>query len=252
MRRIALISVYNKTGIVDFAQELYNLGWWFVSSGGTARELRGNNLPVVGVSGLSGFPEILDGRVKTLVPQVHAGLLAEEKEQHLWELKRLGCLWIDLLCVDFYPLEEETKRPGATLDSVLEKTDIGGPTMARSAAKGGRIVIVSPEDRKSFLILNLKKHKGAEDAYYKLDLIQEVANAAENLHDCYRTMSFLANRVDSEYFAMLAADSLENFWTSPLVIKINLGKLESKPELVSNQITEASQEWIDEQKKGDK
>lgn len=145
MEKNAILSVYHKTGIVEFARELVDLGWRIFSSGGTAKALCEAKIPVTDVADLTGLPSILGHRVVTLVPQIHGGLLATE--EHREELRQLGYPWIDLACVDLYPLKEEVHRPGATRESVIEKTDIGGPTLIRSAAKGRRIVVVDPRDR---------------------------------------------------------------------------------------------------------
>ncbi|HDY73006.1 MAG TPA: hypothetical protein ENH86_00330 [Candidatus Jorgensenbacteria bacterium] len=144
-KKNAILSVFDKTGIVEFAQELVSLDWKIFSSSGTARVLHEGGIPVTDVSKITGLAPILDHRVATLAPQIHGGLLAMEK--HLQELKKLGYPWIDLVCVDLYPLKEEICRPGATLESVLEKTDIGGPTLLRSGAKGRRIVVIGSSDR---------------------------------------------------------------------------------------------------------
>ncbi len=144
MGRIALLSVSDKTGIVEFAGDLIALKWVIVSTGGTAEVIRDAGLAVTDIAEISGVPAILGDRVKTLVPHVHGGLLAMESQRA--ELHELVYPWIDLLCVNFYPLEEETMREGATRESVIEATDIGGPAMARSAAKGRRIPIVDPAD----------------------------------------------------------------------------------------------------------
>lgn len=141
----ALLSVYDKTGIVEFAQDLVALGWNIISSGGTASVLREAQIQVTDVAELTGLPAVLGHRVVTLAPQIHGGLLATEAQEE--ELRQLGWPWIDLACVDLYPLKEETRREGATQASVIEMTDIGGPTMIRSAAKGRRIVIADPGDR---------------------------------------------------------------------------------------------------------
>jgi len=142
---IALISVFNKDGIDTFARGLVDLGWGLISSGGTARVLNEVGLPVTDVAEISGLPAVLGHRVVTLVPQIHGGLLATEDQRQ--ELDELGYPWIDLCCVDFYPLKQAIEDPNATEMSVIEKTDIGGPTMVRSAAKGRRVVVVDPADR---------------------------------------------------------------------------------------------------------
>jgi phosphoribosylaminoimidazolecarboxamide formyltransferase / IMP cyclohydrolase len=143
-KKNALISVYRKEGVGDFAQELVNLGWRIFSSGGTAKALAKAKIPVTDVAELSGFAPILGHRVVTLTPQVHGGLLATEEQED--ELYELGFPWIDLVCVDLYPLKKEISSPESTPESVIEKTDIGGPTIIRSAAKGGRIVIADKYD----------------------------------------------------------------------------------------------------------
>jgi phosphoribosylaminoimidazolecarboxamide formyltransferase / IMP cyclohydrolase len=160
MERNALLSVYDKTGIVEFARELISLGWRIISSGGTARELSSAGLPVTDVCEISGMPPVLRHRVVTLVPQIHGGLLAEEQDRD--ELAELGYPWIDLVCVDLYPLGEETRQPDATRESVIEKTDIGGPTLLRSAAKGRRIVIADPSDR-AYVLSWLKEGEQCSD-----------------------------------------------------------------------------------------
>ncbi len=145
-KRTALLSVYSKAGIVEFARELVRLGWDILASGGTAKVLQEAKVPVRDVAELVGKP-ILKHRVVTLSREVHAGLLATTTQIDLEELESLGIPFIDLVCVDLYPLAEEIFRFGSTCESVIEKTDIGGPTMLRSAAKGRRIVIVDPGDR---------------------------------------------------------------------------------------------------------
>lgn len=147
IQKTALISVYNKEGIADFAKELINLGWKIISSGGTAKHLAEAGIPVTDVAEITGMPAILSHRVATLHPKIHGGLLALDTPEHLAELEKYEIPWIDMVCVDLYPLEEETKNPNATRESVIEKTDIGGPTMIRSAAKGRRITICDIQDR---------------------------------------------------------------------------------------------------------
>lgn len=152
MGRTALLSVYDKTGIVEFASGLAGLGWSLYSSGGTARVLADAGLPVTDVADLVGGGAILGHRVVTLSREVHAGLLARPVPEDLAELEALGIPFIDLVCVDLYPLAEEVAKPGATEESVINKTDIGGPTMLRSAAKGRRIVVADPAQRPEVLI----------------------------------------------------------------------------------------------------
>src|SRR3989344_6010579 len=146
-QKIALISVYNKEGIADFAKSLVDLGWKIISSGGTAKHLSDAGILVTDVAEITGMPAILSHRVVTLHPKIHGGLLALDTPEHLAELEKYEIPWIDLVCCDLYPLEEEVRNPSATRDSVIEKTDIGGPTMLRSGAKGGRITISDSGDR---------------------------------------------------------------------------------------------------------
>lgn len=144
---VALLSVYDKTGIVEFARELIRLGFRLLSSGGTAAALREADVPVTDVAEITGQEPVLGHRVVTLAPQIHGGLLALPTEDHLAELEQMGAPWIDLVCCDFYPLEAVIAKPDATVESVIEATDIGGPTMVRSAVKGRRIVICDASDR---------------------------------------------------------------------------------------------------------
>ena len=150
-KRTALISVYDKDGIADFARELISLGFTIYASGGTATHLAQSSIEVTDIAMLIGGEAILGHRVVTLSREVHAGLLARDIQEDLDELVHLGIPRIDLVCVDLYPLEEEIAKEGSTLESVIEKTDIGGPTMIRSAAKGQRIVICDPKDRHKVL-----------------------------------------------------------------------------------------------------
>lgn len=149
--RVALLSVFDKTGIVEFARALINLGWRIIASGGTAKKLIEEGVEVQDVAILVGGGAILGHRVVTLSREIHAGLIGTRSEADLAELGKLGIPYIDLVCIDLYPLAEEITRPGSTRESVIEKTDIGGLTMLRSAAKGRRIVIADPADREVVL-----------------------------------------------------------------------------------------------------
>ena len=137
----ALLSVSDKTGIVEFARALHALGIALVSTGGTARLLADAGLPVREVAGLTGFPEMLDGRVKTLHPAVHGGLLARrDLPEHMAALAAHGIATIDLLVVNLYPFEQTVASTGCTLENAIENIDIGGPAMVRSAAKNWKDV----------------------------------------------------------------------------------------------------------------
>jgi phosphoribosylaminoimidazolecarboxamide formyltransferase/IMP cyclohydrolase len=138
----ALISVSNKDGVIEFARGLAELGVEIVSTGGTAKTLREAGVPVTYISDVTGFPEILDGRVKTLHPAVHGGILARRNSDHLGQLEKHGITPIDLVVVNLYPFRETIAKPGVTLEEAIENIDIGGPSMLRSAAKNHRYVLV--------------------------------------------------------------------------------------------------------------
>src|SRR5580765_7754567 len=145
----ALISVFDKTGLVPFAQTLARAGVEIISTGGTAKALREAGLKVTDLSAYTGYPEMLDGRVKTLHPKIHGGLLfVRENSAHREAVKQHGIEPIDLVVVNLYPFEQTIARPNVTLEEAIENIDIGGPSMLRSAAKNhdAVTVIVDPQD----------------------------------------------------------------------------------------------------------
>ncbi len=149
MKKRALVSVSDKTGVVDFCKRLSACGYEIVSTGGTAKALTDAGLPVVGISDVTGFPECLDGRVKTLHPAVHAGLLAmRSNPEHMSQLEKLGINTIDIVVVNLYPFKATISKPGVTFADAVENIDIGGPTMIRAAAKNYQdvAVVVDPRD----------------------------------------------------------------------------------------------------------
>jgi len=145
---IALISVYHKKGIETVAQKLKDKGWKIISTGGTAEYLKKHHVDVIEISDLTQFPEILDGRVKTLHPLVFAPILAKKIDHHLQQLKQLDTSKIDLVMVNFYPFEDALKEKQKGIDYMVENIDIGGPSMVRAAAKNfmATIVVVDQED----------------------------------------------------------------------------------------------------------
>jgi phosphoribosylaminoimidazolecarboxamide formyltransferase / IMP cyclohydrolase len=150
----ALISVSDKTGVVELAQGLAKLGYRILSTGGTAKLLAESGVAVTEVADYTGFPEILDGRVKTLNPRVHAGLLARrDVPQHMAAMATHGIEPIDILCVNLYPFEQTVARPDCTFDEAVENIDIGGPAMLRAAAKnhGSVAVLIDPADYPALL-----------------------------------------------------------------------------------------------------
>jgi len=157
--KCALISVYDKTGIIDFAKEFNKLGIEIIATGGTARLLKKNNIPVKHVSDVTEFPEILNGRLKTEHPKLMGGILAlRDNKQHMNELKKLDIKPVDMVVSNLYPFEKVTSREGVDLKEALENIDIGGPNMIRAAAKNFKnvVVIVNP-DRYDQVIEELKK-----------------------------------------------------------------------------------------------
>jgi phosphoribosylaminoimidazolecarboxamide formyltransferase / IMP cyclohydrolase len=149
MRRRALLSVSDKTGLAEFARGLAALGWELLSTGGTARALGDAGIPYTPVEQVTGFPEMMDGRVKTLHPAIHGGILADRsKPEHLEALRNQGFSPIDLVVVNLYPFRETVAKPDVTLLEAVENIDIGGPAMVRAAAKNFLhvAIVTSPED----------------------------------------------------------------------------------------------------------
>jgi phosphoribosylaminoimidazolecarboxamide formyltransferase/IMP cyclohydrolase len=156
----ALISVTDKSGIVDFAKELEALGIEIVSTGGTARILREGGVKVVDVSELTGFPEILGGRVKTLHPKIHGGILFKrDDEEHVKTIKEQGIKPIDLVVVNLYAFDKVVKEKG-DLDTAIENIDIGGPTLLRASAKNFKYVTVVVDPADYPLVLSEIKAQG--------------------------------------------------------------------------------------------
>jgi len=158
----ALISVSDKTGIVDFAKELIEIGYEIVSTGGTANVLKKSKVPVIDIDEVTDFPEMLDGRVKTLHPKIHAGLLAlRENSEHIDTIKKHNINLIDLVVVNLYPFEQTVAKPDVTPKEAIENIDIGGPSMIRSAAKNFQSVgvVTDPNDYDKILD-ELKKNQG--------------------------------------------------------------------------------------------
>lgn len=172
----ALLSVSDKTGILDFARGLHEAGVDLLSTGGTAKAIRDAGIPVRDISEFTGFPEMLDGRVKTLHPNVHAGLLyLRGNEEHEATMKEHGLEPIDLVCVNLYPFEATVAKPDVTFEDAIENIDIGGPTMLRSAAKNMKFVTVvtDPADY-SRVLGEMKENEGATTESFRLRLGQKV------------------------------------------------------------------------------
>ena len=169
----AIISVSDKSGVVDFARGLKELGIEIFSTGGTKKSLEAAGVKIHSVSELTGFPEILDGRVKTLHPAVHGGILARrDLPQHLSQLAQNRIEPIDMVVVNLYPFVETVSKAEVSLEEALENIDIGGPSMIRSAAKNfpSVLVVVDPGDYEAIL---QKLRQGNIDAEYRKQLAQK-------------------------------------------------------------------------------
>ena len=154
MAKRALVSVSDKTGLVAFVQGLQNAGWEIIATGGTQKLLEDSGIKTIGISEVTGFPEICDGRVKTLHPKVHGGLLARrDEESHLQALRENGIEFIDMVCVNLYPFRQTIAKEGVSMADAIENIDIGGPSMLRSAAKNYNdvTVVCDPADYDTIL-----------------------------------------------------------------------------------------------------
>ena len=181
--RRALLSVSDKIGLADFATRLHQeFGVELISTGGTAKYLRELGLPVTDVSQVTGFPEMMDGRVKTLHPSIHGALLAlRDNPEHLESMKQHGITPIDLVCINLYPFRQTIGKPGVTFEEAIENIDIGGPSMIRSAAKNHRFVlVVTSPDRYEKVLGDLREHKGQSCGKHRLKQAQRAfAHTAE-------------------------------------------------------------------------
>ncbi|HEY7088952.1 MAG TPA: bifunctional phosphoribosylaminoimidazolecarboxamide formyltransferase/IMP cyclohydrolase [Tepidisphaeraceae bacterium] len=179
----ALLSVSDKTGLAEFATALHeDFGIELISTGGTAKFLRDQKLPVTDVSQVTGFPEMMDGRIKTLHPLIHGGLLSlRDNPEHMAAMQKHGIKPIDLVCINLYPFEQTIRKPNVTFEEAIENIDIGGPAMIRSAAKNHRFVLVvtSPE-RYEKVLGDLQEHKGSSCGKHRLKQAQRAfAHTAE-------------------------------------------------------------------------
>lgn len=167
----ALVSVSDKTGLVDFVKGLVDLGWEIIATGGTQKLLEKEGVKTIGISEVTGFPEILDGRVKTLHPKVHGGILARrDVPAHMETLKENEVETIDLVCVNLYPFKQTIAKEGVTLEDAIENIDIGGPSMVRSAAKNWRdvTIVCNPSDYDTVLAELRENGKTSPETRLKL------------------------------------------------------------------------------------
>ena len=176
MKKRALISLTDKTGIVEFAKILTENGYEIISTGGTEKVLKNGGIEVINISDVTGFPECLDGRVKTLDPKIHAGILAmRENPDHMAQLEKLNVGTIDMVIVNLYPFKQTIlKEPPVSLEEAIENIDIGGPTMLRSAAKNWQDVVVIVDPKDYDIIAGQIKNGGIVDKETKLKLAYKV------------------------------------------------------------------------------
>ncbi len=172
--RRAIVSVSDKRGLVEFAQGLARHGVEILSTGGTAKQLAEAGITTVAVSDYTGAPEILNGRVKTLHPKIHGGLLARPTDEHRAELAEQGIGEIDLVCVNLYPFEQTIAKEGVTFEDAIENIDIGGPTMVRASAKNcERVAVVVDPDDYPALLAKMDANDGALDRDTRIDLAKK-------------------------------------------------------------------------------
>lgn len=157
----ALISVYDKTGIVEFSKELVKMGWEIVSTGGTAKKLEEEGIKVIDIYSITNFPECFDGRVKTLHPRIHGGLLAlRDNESHIKTMEELSIKPIDIVVNNLYPFKQTVLKEGVSHEEIIENIDIGGPSMLRAAAKNYRLVTVVVDPRDYDTVIDQLKNNG--------------------------------------------------------------------------------------------
>ncbi|MDY2685630.1 MAG: IMP cyclohydrolase [Selenomonadaceae bacterium] len=170
----ALVSVSDKTGVVDFARKLHEAGIEIISTGGTMKAIQDAGIPVTYVSDVTGFPEILNGRVKTLNPYIHGGILAmRDNPEHVREMKEHNIKGIDLVVCNLYPFKETISKPGVTLDEAIENIDIGGPAMTRAAAKNFKYVTIVTNPSRYDAVAEQIAKTGEVDARTRMELAQE-------------------------------------------------------------------------------
>ena len=175
MKKRAFLSVSDKTGIVEFAKDLVDLGYEVISTGGTQRAIGEAGVPVTNVSDITGFPECLDGRVKTLHPAVHAGILfMRDNPSHVKQMEELGIAPIDIVAVNLYPFLETIKKTGVSFEEAIENIDIGGPTMLRAAAKNHKDVAVIVDASDYARVIGCLREEGEVSYEVKRDLCKKV------------------------------------------------------------------------------
>ena len=184
----ALVSVSDKTGLVEFVQGLVDLGWEIIATGGTQKLLESKGVKTIGISEVTGFPEICDGRVKTLHPKVHGGILARrDVPAHMETLKENGIETIELVCVNLYPFRQTIAKEGVTLEDAIENIDIGGPSMVRSAAKNWRDVTIVCDPNDYGTVLAELREKGCTSPETRLKLSAKAYTHTAEYDACIAT-----------------------------------------------------------------
>ena len=205
----ALVSVSDKTGLVEFVQGLVDCGYEIISTGGTKKALEAAGIHPIGISDVTGFPEIMDGRVKTLHPKVHGALLCvRSNPDHVRQLQELGIEYIDLVCVNLYPFKETVLKPGVTHEEIIENIDIGGPSMIRSAAKNFKDVLIVTDPKDYDNVLDAIKNDTTD-----FDFRMNLAYKAFSMTGAYDAMI-------SRYFADQVGDQF------PDTLNLSLKKVE--------------------------
>ncbi len=213
--KTALISVYDKTGILEFAKGLADLGIKIISTGGTAKLLEQEGIKVTKVEDVTGFPEMMNGRVKTLHPKIHAGILADKNNpEHINALKQQNIEPIDMICVNLYPFVKVTSQSECTFEQAIENIDIGGPTMIRAAAKNhNSVLVVTSPNSYEYILEQLKENNCKIDDITRL-LFAQIAFKTTAEYDIH-IQDYLADKLpscpDAEKIAPFPASLLTNF-----------------------------------------
>lgn len=193
--RRALISVSDKTGVVEFARKLHEAGIEIVSTGGTMKAIKDAGIPVIYVSDVTGFPEIMDGRVKTLNPYIHGGILAvRDNPAHVQAMKQHKITPIDMVVVNLYPFKETISKPDVTLAEAIENIDIGGPAMIRAAAKNFKYVaVVTNPDRYAEVSESIAKD-GCVHGMLRMQLAKEAFEHTSEYDNCIQ--NYLSEQIN--------------------------------------------------------
>ena len=181
----ALLSVSDKTGIVEFARKLHEAGVEIISTGGTMKAIDDAGIPVTYVSDVTKFPEIMDGRVKTLNPYIHGGILAvRDNQSHVAQMQKFNIQPIDLVVVNLYPFRETIEKPNVTLAEAVENIDIGGPAMIRAAAKNFKFVTVVVNPKHYDEVAEMIAKDGFTTGKLRMQLAQEAFCHTSHYDDC--------------------------------------------------------------------